>query len=136
MKKGARETEETARKQLAGRIAKAVVDCDPSILSLLVVDSRGEVLAIGRSGRLARANYIDEDLLPKLGVLSKLILGAADQESGMLGGLEFLIGAFKNQKIVLIEAPDHKMSLALRMSRSSIAEYVCKKIADILSTIE
>jgi hypothetical protein len=123
-------------KKVALRIAREVLDCDSSILSLLVTNVKGEVLAVGRSGRLRSSDYLDDDILPKLGVVSKLIMGAADQESHLLGRMEFLIGAFKNQKIVLIDVPERGLSLALRMSRSSIAEYVCNKIAVILSRIE
>jgi len=133
--RGQKNTRDLKKKALAETIAKEVLECDSSILSLLVVNSRGEVLAVGRSERLAKSDYLDESILPKLGVVAKLITGAADQESALLGRMEFLIGAFKNQKIVLIDVPKHDLSLALRMSRSSIAEYVCNKIGVILAKL-
>lgn len=118
---------------VARRMAKEVVDLDPSILSLLVVNARGKVLAVGRAARLQSSHYLDDDLLPRFGVVSKLILGAANQESLPFGRMEFLIGAFENQKILLLDVPEQGLSLVVRMTRSSHAEYVSNKILDILS---
>ncbi len=126
---------DTKQKALAEKVASAIIDCDSSILSLLVVNPGGEVLAIGRSKRLAKGDYLEDGLVPKLGVLAKVIIGAADNEAGLFGDMEFLIGAFKKQKIVFIDLPEQKFTLALRMSRSVIAEYVCNKILKIASDI-
>ena len=54
---------------LAKRLAKQVLDCDPSILSMLVLDKQGQVLAVERSSRLAEEERIDEEVIPKLGVV-------------------------------------------------------------------
>ncbi|MGD0638855.1 MAG: hypothetical protein ABSA72_12530 [Nitrososphaerales archaeon] len=128
-----KEKTDSKLKVSAARIASAIIDCDSSILSLLVVNQAGEVLAVGRSKRLAKDDYLDDGLVPKLGVLAKVIIGAADNEAGLFGDMEFLIGAFKKQKIVFIDLPEKKLTLALRMSRSVIAEYVCNKILKIVS---
>lgn len=134
MEPGRRKDEpDLQRKALAERIAGAIIDCDPSILSLLVVSQDGGVLAVGRSKRLDKGDYLEDGLVPKLGVLAKVIIGAADNEAGLFGDMEFLIGAFKKQKIVFIDLPEKRLTLALRMSRSVIAEYVCNKILKIVS---
>ncbi len=134
--RGRRSKPETSQEILAGKIAEVIIDCDTSVLSLLVVSREGKVLAIGRSKRLARADYLDDNLMPKLGVLAKVIMGAADNEADLMGDMEFLIGAFKNQKIVLIDLPEKGLALALRVSRSAIAEYVCNKIAKIVAEMD
>ena len=131
-----KDTPDAEQKAVAARIASAIIDCDPSILSLLVVSQGGEVLAVGRSKRLAKGDYLEDALVPKLGVLAKVIIGAADNEAGLFGDMEFLIGAFRKQKIVFIDLPERKLTLALRMSRSVIVEYVCNKMMKIVSEIQ
>jgi hypothetical protein len=124
------------RKELASRVAQAIVDCDPSILSLLVVDKEGQPLALGRSERLSEQDYFEDGLLPKMGVIAKVIMGAANQPSSTLGKVDFLIGVFGKEKIILYDVPEHKMLLVLRMSRAPKAEFVCKRIAEILPGVE
>src|ERR1022692_2206473 len=116
------------RKASASIIAKEVVTLDPSILSLLVLDSRGQVLAVERSNRLPESDRMGEDITPKLGIVAKVIWGAATNATALLGRMEFMIGAFKNERIVFIDLQGQDMLLALRMTRSSNPEDVCNKI--------
>ncbi len=137
MKSGSRGREAIEdRKELASRVAQAIIDCDSSILSLLVVDKEGQPLAIGRSRRLSKQGDFDDGLLPKMGVIAKVIMGAANQPSATLGKVDFLIGVFGKEKIILYDVSEHKMLLVLRMSRAPKAEFVCKRIAEILPGVE
>jgi hypothetical protein len=125
---GGEDKSNSERKASASMIAKEVVSLDPSILSLLVLDSRGQVLAVERSDRLPQSNQMGEDITPKLGIIAKLIWGAAINATALLGRMEFMIGGFKNERIVFIDLQGKDVLLALRMTRSSNAEDVCNKI--------
>jgi hypothetical protein len=123
-----------AQAALAGRLAKDLVDCDPSILSLIVVDSLGRVLHVGRSSRLQESEQVSPELVRVFGTVSKLIVGAANNAAQVMGGTEAIVGIFKKQKALLINLPEYNLLLALRLSRSSNAEYVCDVIGDLLAT--
>src|SRR5208283_1539253 len=120
---------------LAKRLAKQVLDCDPSVLSMLVLDKQGKVLAVERSSRLPEEEKVDEEVIPKLGVVAKLIIGAANNAVEYMGRMQYLIGGFKHQTVLLINLQEYNMVLALRLARSASAEYVYNKIANMLGTI-
>jgi hypothetical protein len=116
------------RKAAASIIAKEVVSLDPSILSLLLLDSRGQVLAVERSNRLPQSGYLGEDITSKLGIVAKVIWGTATNATAFLGQMDFMIGGFKNERIVFIDLQGQDMLLAFRMTNSSNAVDVCNKI--------
>ena len=119
---------------LAERLSKDLVDCDPAILSLIVVDSLGRVLHVGRSARLPESDQVSPELVRVFGTVSKLIVGAANNAAQVMGGTEAIVGIFKKQKALLINLPEYNLLLALRLARSANAEYVCDKIGDLLAT--
>jgi hypothetical protein len=119
---------------LAERLAKDLVDCDPSILSLMVVDFLGRVLHVSRSARLSEEEHVNADLVKALGTISMMIMGAANKAAQVMGGTEAVVGIFKKQKVLLINLQEYNLLLALRLSRSANAEYVCDKIGDLLAT--
>jgi hypothetical protein len=116
------------------RIAREVVDIDNAILSLLVLDKTGGVLAMERSSRLEKSDYMDDKDLNRFGAMAKVIIGMAANAEPLMGRLEFIVGEFKNHKVVFMNLPEYEMTLALRMGRSSNGEYLCKKIAERLAT--
>lgn len=124
---------DTAQIMRATRLARDLVDCDPAILSLLVIDKSGRVIAVERSKRLSEADFLSDDLVPKFGVLAKLIIGAASNATPLLGRMEFLIGAFKNEKVILMNLSEYDLTLGMRVARSATAEYVYRKIAERLA---
>jgi len=101
---------------------------DPSILSLLVLDSRGQVLAVERSNRLPESDRMGDDITPKLGIVAEVIWGAATNATALLGRMEFMIGGFKNERIVFIDLQSQDMFLAVRLTLVSNAVDVCDKI--------
>jgi len=119
---------------IAKRLAKQVLDSDTAVHSLMVLDRTGQVLAVERSSRLPEGEYIDDDVLPKLAVVGKLIIGAAVNAAEFMGRLQFIVGSFKNQKVLLMDLQEYSMVLAMRLARSSNAEYVCNKIGETLGT--
>jgi len=123
-----------AQVALAERLAKDVVDCDPSILSLIVVDTLGRVLHVARSSRLSDSERVDPELVRTFGIIAKTIVGAANNASQVMGATEAVIGVFKKQKVLLVNLQEYNLLLALRLSRSANAEYVCDKIGDLLAT--
>jgi hypothetical protein len=117
------------RKATASMIAKQAVSLDHSILSLLVLDSRGEILAVERSNRLPESHQIGKDVTLKLGIIAKVIWGAANSATApLLGPMDFMIGGFNDERILFINLQGQDMLLALRMTRSSNSEDVCNKI--------
>jgi hypothetical protein len=122
------------RQSIAKHLAIQVLDCDPSILSLMVLDRLGQVLAVERSSRLPEEERVDEDVIPKLGVVAKLIVGAANNATEYMGRMQFLIGGFKHQTVLLINLQEYEVVVAMRLARSSSAEYIYNKIASVLGT--
>lgn len=120
----------------AERLATEVLHIDNAVLSLLVLDKFGEVLAVSRSERLAKDDYMDERDIARFGAMAKVIIGMAANAEPLMGGMEFIVGAFKKHKVVFMNLPEYEMTLALRLARSAIGEYVCKKISDELATTE
>jgi hypothetical protein len=110
-----------------------LVDCDPSILSLIIVDSLGRVLETRRSSRLPAEEHVDPGLVRVFGAVAKTIVGAANNAAKVMGATEAVIGVFKQQKVLLINLQEYNLLLALRLSRSSNAEYVSDKIGDLLA---
>jgi len=125
---------DSAKVALAERLAKDLVDCDPSILSLIVVDALGRVLHVSRSARLPDSEQANPELVRAFGTIAKTIVGAANNAARVMGGTEAVVGIFKKQKVLLVNLPEYDLLLALRLSRSANAEYVCDKIGDLLAT--
>lgn len=119
---------------VAQRLAKDVLDCDPSILSLIVVDDLGRILNVSRSERLKESERVGAEQVQTFGTIAKMIIGAAAKAAPEMGGTEAIIGVFKRQKVLLINLQEYKVLLALRLTRSSNAEYVCDKIGEMLAT--
>jgi len=119
---------------VAGRIAQDVVSCDSAILSLLVLDLEdgSEVLAVARSARLPREEYATPLLVRKFGIAAAVVWGAAESAAQLLGRREFIIGAFREQLVLMIGLREYDMLLAVRLSRSSNAEHIYAKIASLL----
>ena len=89
-----------------------------------------------RSSRLPGEEHVDDDVIPKLGVVAKLIIGAAENAVEYMGRMQFLIGGFKRQTVLLINLQEYNMVLAIRLVRSSSSEYIYNKIASMLGTLE
>ena len=110
-----------AQAALAQRLAEDVVDCDPSILSLIVVDELGRVLSVSRSSRLPESEKVPPELVRAFGTIAKAIIGAANNAAPAMGRTEAIVGIFKNQKVLLINLQEYNLLLALRLSRSANA---------------
>lgn len=117
----------------AGRLSRDLVDCDPSILSLIFVDEFGRLVHVARSARLDKVEYVSPELLPMFGALAKTIIAAASNAAQVMGRTEAVVGIFKNQKVLLVNLQEYGLVLAVRLSRSANAEYVCDKIGDLLA---
>jgi hypothetical protein len=118
---------------LAERLARDVIECDPSILSLLVVDTKkGRLLTAASSKDLPDTEQITPGVLERLGTVAYLIWGAAGNATELTGGREFIIGAFKSELILMVNLIGYDMFLVLRLIRSSNAEHVHTKIASLL----
>ena len=122
-----------AKAATAERLARDLVDCDTSILSLIFVDELGRVVHVARSARLDTMDYVNPELLPTFGAIAKTIISAANNASQVMGRTESIVGIFKNQKILLVNLQEYGMVLALRLTRSANAEYVCDTINDLLA---
>ena len=134
--KGSRtETEvDPAQAVLAKRLANDLIDCDTSILSLIVVDAVGRVLEVRRSARLPDSEQVNSGLVQVFGAIAKMMVGAANNAAPVMGSTEAVVGIFKNQKVLLLNLQEYNLLLALRLSRSANAEYVSDKIRDLLAT--
>ena len=132
----AREPVPSKRTTLAEKIAKDVVNADPSILSLIVLDQMdgSKILAVARSPGLPEESHANPALVHKFGIAASIVWGAAENASSLMGRREYVIGAFKEQMVLLIGVQEYGMLLALRLARSTNAEHLYGKIASLLGT--
>jgi hypothetical protein len=130
-----KEEEESAgpKRVLRDTVLRAMVECDPSVLSVYVLRREGGISSVVRSSRLPKEAQADEQTLQHLGTIGTVILGAATKAEGIFGGTEFILGAFKNGKILLVKLPTHDTALAVRLTQSASAEHVYEKITEILA---
>lgn len=119
---------------IAERIANDIVKCDPSILGLIVIDSgdSSRILAVARSPGLPAEQQSSPELIRRFAIASTVVWGAAESGSQMMGQREFIVGAFRDQLVLLIGLGQYNMLVAIRLSRSSNAEHVYAKIAQFL----
>ena len=117
---------------IGSRLAKDIVDCDPGIMSLIVMRKGGVVIAVRRSSRLQELEYIDEETVKLFGVRASVVLGAADTAGDLFGSSEAVIGTYKKGKVLLIRLKEYNLDLGLRLSRSASGEYIYSKIQGLL----
>jgi hypothetical protein len=129
------ENEESAapKRILEEGVLRAMVECDPSVLSVYVLGREGGVSLVVRSSRLPKEAQADEQTLRHLGTIGTVILGAAIKAEGIFGGTEFILGAFKKGKILLVKLPTYDAAFAVRLTQSASAEHVYEKITEILA---
>jgi hypothetical protein len=123
---------ELAIKALAEKIARDAVRSDPSILSTLVLDDKGSPLAVVRSSNLPAEDYLSERVLEKFGMVVTVFWAAAEGPEQAIGRREFIIGAYREQMILITSLNEYKMLLALRLNRSASVEHVYMKLANLL----
>jgi len=128
------ETSASKRASVAEKIAQEVVRADPTVLSLLVLDNRdsSRVLAVARSPALPPESRASPELVQRFAIAAMVVWGAAENAAKLMGRREFIVGAFKEQLVLLVGLPEYEMLLAVRLARSSNAEHVFDKIAALL----
>jgi len=128
------EVSASRRVSIAEKIAGDVAKVDPKILSLLVLDRResSRVLAVARSPSLPPESHASPELVQRFGIAAMVVWGAAEGAAKLMGKREFIVGAFKEQLVLLVDLPEYEMLLAVRLARSSNAEHVFVKIAALL----
>ena len=128
------ETPDSKRTTVANKIARDVVGADPAILSMIVLDHRGSsrVIAVARSANLPPESRASPALVERFGIAAMVVWGAAEGASQLMGRREFIIGAFKEQLVLLVDLREYEMLLAMRLNRSANAEHVYAKIASLL----
>ncbi|MGH9919434.1 MAG: hypothetical protein ACRD6W_11290 [Nitrososphaerales archaeon] len=121
---------------MAEKIARDVVNADPTIFGLLILDRRHgyDVLAVARSPTLPPEAHASPALVKKFAIAATVVWGAAEQAAQLMGGREFIVGAFKEQMVLLVDLREYDMLLAMRLARSSNAEHLYLKIVDLLGT--
>ena len=123
-----------AQKALAKRLVDDIIDCDSSILGLIILNYYGEVLSVGTSSRLPKSEYVSSEKIEQFGKIVMVMLSAAENAEEVMGGLEFMVGAFKNQKVLIFSLKEYNLSVALRLPRSANGRYVYDKISNMFGT--
>jgi hypothetical protein len=109
-------------------LAKGIVNCDPAIIRLILLDENGEVLdAVRRSGSVEPESS-DPIELDNIGALTSIAIGAARKAPIEVGELTYALFAFGDAKVLLMSLPSVKRLLALRVQRSSNSEYLYNRI--------
>ena len=129
-----REVSDSKRAAVAEKIARDVVDSDPAILGMLVLDlhEKGRVLAVARSASLPPERQVSPALVERFAIAANVVWGAAETAAQVLGRREFIVGAFKEQLVLLVELREYEMLLGFRLSRSSNAEHIFAGVASLL----
>ena len=117
----------------ASRIVKQVAGCDASIKGVVVLDGLGHIIAGWSPASATTTDQLSASLVSKLGIVAKVVMGAMEKETGMLGRMDFLVAAFQNDKLVLTDLQDQSMTLVFGISRSTMADSVYDKVAKILA---
>ncbi|HUI00744.1 MAG TPA: hypothetical protein VLX56_03850 [Nitrososphaerales archaeon] len=125
---------EGERASVARRIARDVVRCDPAILGLLIMDKDdgSKILAVERSPSLPDEERATEEQVKRFGIAAMVVWGAADNASQLMGRKEFVVGAFKQQMVLIAGLQEYGLLLAARLTRSANAEHVYSKVASFL----
>jgi len=118
-------------KVLGDGAMQAILGCDPSILSVFVLAKEGGVSAVARSSLLPDEAQADQQTLHQLGSVATVILSAAAKAEKIFGETEFILGAFKDGKILLLRVKEQ--GLAVRLSPTANAELIYGKISKILA---
>jgi hypothetical protein len=127
------ETSASKRASIAEKVAQEVVKADPTVLSLLVLDHQdSHVLAVARSPALPPESRASPELVHRFAIAAMVVWGAAEGAAKLMGRRQFIVGAFKEQLVLLVGLPEYEMLLAVRLARSSNAEHVFVKIAALL----
>jgi hypothetical protein len=119
-------------KSIAERITRDAVKSDTSILAAVALDKNGYPVAISRSPALAPEDYLSQAALDKFGMVVTVFWGAAEGPERVIGRREFIVGAYRDQMIMVTSLSEYKMLLALRLSRSANIEHVYLKLANLL----
>jgi hypothetical protein len=121
------------KKAIGEHKVRAILESDPSVLSVSVLGKEGGVSSVTRSANLRKEDHADERTLQQLGTVGTVILGAATKAEQLFGGAEFILGTFKKGKILLVNLPEYDSALAVRLSRVANAEHLYAKISEILA---
>lgn len=108
------------------------MDADAAILAAVVVDSDGKPLAVARSADLPQDQYLDDSLLAKFGLVITVFWATAEGPEQAIGRREYVLGAYRDQVILIAGMPEFGLVLALRLSRSANAEHVYSKLSNLL----
>jgi hypothetical protein len=124
----------TVKRSLASRLAKDIISCDASIVGLVVLDPEGQVLTTLASRIHETPGYIGDEMMDVFGSLVVILLGAAQRATPILGGNEYIIGAFKNYNALIVALPVYGMSMAMLLLRSSSPDFVYRRVRDMLAS--
>jgi hypothetical protein len=129
-----REHSAAEKTRVAERVAERVLEADPAVLSLMVLDVNdgGRVLAVARSPSLPSHERADPGTVQRFAIAAVVVWGAARQAAQLMGKREFIVGAFREQMVLLADLGEYEMLLAIRLGRSSNAEHVYTKVASSL----
>ncbi|MEM0117200.1 MAG: hypothetical protein QXX17_03285 [Conexivisphaerales archaeon] len=125
---------ELSREILARRIASDVLNCDATIRGVIVVDENARLLSVESSEQSQGISKMTPSSLENFAALVKLFLEAARTASFELGGMQFIIGAFKGANVLLMDLPEYKLSLGIYLVRSANAETIYYKVKDTLAS--
>jgi len=127
-------TDSAVQRELAARLAKDVIRCDPAVISLIVFTKTGEVVAVRNSPRLKETDYVDRETIKLLGIRASVVLSSANTVSEIMGKTESVIAAYKNFKVLLIGLTEYDLALGIQINRSANGESISTKIQDLLAS--
>jgi hypothetical protein len=115
------------------RVVEQVAGCDPSVRGVVVLDELGQILAGWSAMPATTTDQLSTAMVSKMGIVAKIVMGAVGKETGVWGGLDFMVAAFQNDKLLLIDMHDQNRTLVLGIPRSTMADSVYEKVAKILA---
>jgi hypothetical protein len=116
------------------RTAREVLALDASILRVLVVGKEGNVLARVQREEFGKRLQVPSSLEEKSGAITGISLGLVDEVSHALGGLDYMISAYKTCKILSVPVFSVSWVVVLVTLRSSEEGYLADKVRSLLGS--
>jgi|GEM_PF-819983 len=117
----------------AASLAEKLLATDPTILRVLVLDKQGQEIAHVYSEAYPEKARLGTEAEKKFGNIDTLTLQMFEQAEKKYGTMNFILLAFRDAKVILIQNKKHGFYLALRILRSANAEYLCSKLEPIIA---
>lgn len=113
-------------------LVNRILVSDPTILAVLAIDSNGSSLAMACKGELPELRRTSEELARQASQIAGITVGSASQYANLYGQMQVITFRFQNAKVLVVIAPELRMSFIVRTIASADVDYVFNSIRSLL----